>query len=650
MANSAKKPAKKPNDKDQNKQEFQAEVSRLLDIVAHSLYSNRDVFLRELISNASDACDKLRYKASSEAGLLKEERIYGITVRVDKDAKKIIVSDNGIGMDEQDLIDNLGTIARSGTAKFLESAKEKNVDLIGQFGVGFYASFMAADTVEVITKKAGTDMAYSWVSDGKTGFEITESLRDDFGTDVILHVKEDAEEFLNPLHLTKIILTYSDHIDVPINLVHKDEKGEEKQEIINQGSALWTRSKNEITDEQYQQFYSHIGAAAAGGFDIPLQTMHWRAEGTIEYTGLLFLPSMRPWNLFDPQRKHGVRLYVRRVFITDECENLVPAWLRFLKGVIDSQDLPLNISREMLQTNPMVNKIRKGIISKALSTIKALKKEPQDFDNFWRNFGPVLKEGLYEVGDHRDKILDLCIFHSSRRDEQISLQDYVDGMKDGQKEIYYMTGDDYAALKNSPQMEAFIKNDVEVLLMTDTIDGFWVSVVGEYKGHNFASITKGEIDLENMAQDKAGDNAEDNTEDNTADKKEHEEKADAIPEMVTRLKDALDNHVKDVRASKRLVNSLSCLVADAGDADLSVEKIIQQNQDGASQSKRILEVNLEHDVLKVLTDASDDLFKDYAWTVFEQARLLDGQPPKDMTRFIRILNDLTIKAIKPYNT
>ncbi len=632
------KTVKKSNNKDQNKQEFQAEVSRLLGIVAHSLYSNRDVFLRELISNASDACDKLRYKASSEVGLLKQERDYGITVRLDKDAKKIIVSDNGIGMDEQDLIDNLGTIARSGTAKFLEDAKEKNVDLIGQFGVGFYASFMAADTVEVITKKAGTETAYSWVSDGKTGFEITESKRDDFGTDVILNIKDDAEEFLNPLHLTKIILTYSDHIDVPINLVHKDSTGEDKQEIINQGSALWTRSKNEITDEQYQQFYSHIGAAAAGGFDIPLKTMHWRAEGTIEYTGLLFLPSMRPWNLFDPQRKHGVRLYVRRVFITDECENLVPAWLRFLKGVIDSQDLPLNISREMLQTNPMVNKIRKGIVSKALSTIKDLKKEPQDFDNFWRNFGSVLKEGLYEIGDHRDKILDLCVFHSSRRDEQISLQDYVDGMKDGQKEIYYMTGDDYAAIKNSPQMEAFIKNDVEVLLMTDTIDGFWVSVIGNYKDHNFVSITKGEIDLENMNQEtdvKKTDN----------ENEEQDKKDEDVPVIIARLKEALGNHVKSVRSSKRLVNSLACLVADQGDADLSVEKIIQQNQDGASQSKRILEVNLDHDVLTALDKASDEMFKDYAWAIFEQARLLDGQQPKDMTRFIRILNELTVKAI-----
>ncbi|MGH7007795.1 MAG: molecular chaperone HtpG, partial [Stellaceae bacterium] len=458
------------------KRNFEAEVSRLLEIVAHSLYSEREVFLRELVSNASDACDRLRYLALTQPELVKGDTAYRITLTADAAARTLTVADNGIGMSRDELIDNLGTIARSGTSAFVKNLsgdQRKDVALIGQFGVGFYSAFMVADGVEVLSRRAGEETAHLWVSNGKGDYTVDSGTKESRGTAVTLHLKEDAAEFTDPARLRAVVKRHSDHIAVPIVL-----RDQGKDETINAASALWLRPKSEIAAEQYRKFYHHVGHA----FDEPWLTLHSRAEGTLEYTSLLFVPSAKPFDLFDPERKHQVKLYVKRVFVTDDCQPLLPAYLRFLKGVVDSEDLPLNISREMLQANPMLTRMRAQITKRVLGELaKKAKDAPGEYATFWDNFGAVLKEGLYEDREQRDELLALTRFRSTAGDGLVSLDEYVARMKPGQKAIYTISGDTPERVARSPQLEGFRARGVEVLLLTDPVDEFWLPALGAYK-------------------------------------------------------------------------------------------------------------------------------------------------------------------------
>src|SRR5215467_210845 len=470
----------------QETRSFQAEVSRLLDIVAHSLYSEKEIFLRELISNASDACDRLRYAALTEPTLAEGSADYRISLTPNKSTRTLTVSDNGIGMNREELIENLGTIARSGTAAFvnqLSGDARKDMSLIGQFGVGFYSAFMVAEKVEVVSRKAGESEGWRWVSEGKGEFTIESCPEAARGATIMVHLREGEDEYLDPSRLRRIVNTYSDHIGLPILL-----KDAGKEDTINTGSALWTRPKSEITQEQYNEFYHHVGHS----FDDPWLTLHAKAEGVLEYTSLLFVPSVKPFDLFDPQRKSRVKLYVRRVFVTDEANDLLPPYLRFLRGIVDSEDLPLNISREMLQSNPMAVRIRQQLTRRVLTELgKKASEAPEDYAKFWDNFGAVLKEGLYEDRDQRDELLALARFHSTARDGLVSLDEYIAAMRPGQEAIYTIHGDNLDVIKKSPQLEGFRARGVEVLLMTDPIDEFWLPAIARHKDKPFKSATRG---------------------------------------------------------------------------------------------------------------------------------------------------------------
>jgi molecular chaperone HtpG len=473
---------------------FQAEVSRLLDIVAHSLYSEKEIFLRELISNASDACDRLRYAALTEPSLAEGESHYRVVLSPVKSSRTLTIADNGIGMNHDELVENLGTIARSGTAAFmtqLTGDNKKDMNLIGQFGVGFYSAFMVADKVEVSSRKAGDSEGWRWISDGRGSFTIEPAANVARGARITLHLREGDEEYLEPHRLQQIVKRYSDHIALPIVLADGN-----KEETINSASALWTRPRSEITAEQYNEFYHHVGHS----FDEPWLTLHARAEGVLEYTFLLFVPSQKPFDLFDPERKPRVKLYVRRVFITDEGTELLPAYLRFVRGIVDSEDLPLNISREMLQSNPMVARIRQQLTRRVLTDLqKKATEAPEEYAKFWDNFGAVLKEGIYEDREQRDPLLALARFRSTTRDGLVSLDDYVAAMRPEQEAIYTITGDNLDLLKKSPQLEGFRARGVEVLLLTDPVDEFWLPSIGTYKEKPFKSATRGAVDLDKIA-------------------------------------------------------------------------------------------------------------------------------------------------------
>ena len=467
---------------------FQAEVGRILDLMVHSVYSDKEIFLRELISNAADACDRLRYRAIAEPDLLDGDAEFRIRIEVDKDARTITVVDNGEGMGRDELVENLGTIARSGTAAFAErlTGDAKNdVALIGQFGVGFYSAFMVAERVSVVSRAAGAEEAFAWESDGRGEFTVSEAERDARGTEIRLHLREGENEFLEPARLRGVVKTYSDHIAVPVEM---------DGETVNEASALWTRPRNEIEPEQYAEFYRQVGHA----FDEPWLTLHFRAEGTIEYSGLLFVPTSRPFDLFNPDRKPALKLYVKRVFITDDAPELVPGWLRFLRGVVDSEDLPLNLSREMLQRNPVLRRIRDGLVRRVLGELKTKAEAEADkegYEAFWEAFGPVLKEGLYEDSGQREALLELARFRSTASDGWTTLAAYVERMREGQEAIYYIAGEEGAALAGSPHLEGFRARKVEVLLLQDPVDDFWVSAVGEYDGKRLVSVSRGGIDL-----------------------------------------------------------------------------------------------------------------------------------------------------------
>lgn len=628
---------------------FQAEVSRLLDIVANSLYSNKDVFLRELISNGSDACDRLRYAAITQPDLACEDPDYRIALAVDKSARTLTVSDNGIGMNRDDLVENLGTIARSGTLKFmqqLEQARDGDgaMNLIGQFGVGFYAAFVVADRVEVETRKAGEAQGWRWTSDGRGAFTV-EAFDDapTRGTRVRLHLKSDQEGFLEEHNLRRIVRTYSDHIAIPIHL----GEGEEAEQL-NTASALWTRPKSEIDEQQYTEFYRHVSHA----MDEPWLRLHFKAEGKVEYTCLLYVPTQKPFDLFNPDRKHGVKLYVRRVFITDDCADLVPAYMRFLRGVVDSEDLPLNISREVLQHNPLIAKIRQTLVNRVLGELKKkAEKAPEDYAKFWDNFGAVLKEGLYEDPDQREALFELARFRSSARDELISLDDYVRDMKPGQEAIYFIAGDSLEALRKSPQLEGFKAKGVEVLLLADPIDDFWTAAVGTYKDTPLKSVTRGGADLDKIRPE--GEDAEGDAGTSDAEKQADDAKDDArVATLVAFLKTALEGEVKDVRATQRLTESACCLVADEGDMDIHLERLLRQHGQVSDAAKRILEVNPKHPLIARLADcvkegsngAREDL-KDAALLLLDQARIVEGETPSDPGAFARRMSQLVAKGL-----
>ena len=632
----------KVKEKQEEKLEFQAEVAKVLNLVIHSLYSNKEIFLRELISNASDACDKLRYLALTTPGLLDEGTDFKIDISTNKKERSITVADNGIGMNREELIENLGTIARSGTTAFLDSLsgdEQKDAALIGQFGVGFYSCFSVAEKVEVITRKAGDEKAWAWTSDGVGAFSISETERENQGATVTVYLKKEDKEFIEETRIQNIVKTYSDHISIPIMLA-----GKEKASQINAGSALWTRQRKDITEEQYKEFYHHVGHV----FDDPWLILHNRAEGKIEYTNLLFIPSSPPFDLMNPERKHRVKLYVKRIFITDDCEDLMPSYLRFVRGIVDSEDLPLNVSREMLQHNVVVTRIKSALVKRVFRELKKkAEKKPEEYDIFWQNFGAVLKEGLYEDHSSHDKLLELVRFRSTAGtdDQLVSLAEYVERMKDGQEEIFYITGDSPETLRASPQLEGFQARGAEVLLLTDPIDEFWLPAVAAYQEKRFTSVTASGIDLSKIKKEtKEGDKgAEKNDVDNWDDA--------AVAKLILAFKESLGEAVKDVRASDRLTESAVCLVAAEGDMDLHLQRMLKmQGHMDIPATARVLEFNPGHSLIKKLTDSVDKAAKkqdiaDAALVLFDQARIVEGEAIDDPASFSQRLNWLMEKGL-----
>ena len=630
---------------------FQAEVSRLLGLMANSLYREKEIFLRELISNASDACDRLRYAAITQPDLLGDDAALQVTIAPDKKGGVLVVADNGIGMSRDELIDNLGTIARSGTEDFVkqmaEAAAEDGEDrqdgqagqdgrsagLIGQFGVGFYSAFMVAKRVEVVTRRADEAEGWRWQSDGSGSFTIAPAADAGRGTRIALHLRKDAREFLEPLRVRTVVKAYSDHIGLPIWL--ENESGQ--KEMVNEGSALWSRPRSEIDEAQYREFYHHIAHMPGD----PWHTIHLHAEGRIEYTALLFVPDTRPFDLFDPARRHGVRLYVRRVFITDDCEGLLPPWLRFMRGVVDSSDLALNVSRETLQHDPILAKMRAGLVKRVFSDLaKRAKKEPEEYATFWRNFGAVLKEGLYEDAGQKERLLPLVRFQSVTGGERwLSLDDYVEAMPEGQEAIYYVSGDDPATLRRSPHIEGFRARGVDVLLMADPVDQFWLPMVGAYGEKPFRSVTQGASDLERFA---VTDRAEADAADAPA--------PGEIDKLIALVKLTLADAVKDVRTSERLTDSPVCLVADEGDLDMHLERLLRQHKHELPAQKRVLEINPTHNLTRALTrmlgqKGATEALEDAAHLLMDQALILEGEPVPDPAAFARRLSGLVSRAL-----
>lgn len=633
---------------------FQAEVARLLHLMVHSVYSNKDIFLRELVSNAADACERLRHAALTDPDLTRDNPDFAIRLSADKAAGRLVVSDNGIGMTREEMIENLGTIARSGTRAFMDKLGEARDGsaLIGQFGVGFYSAFMVADRVEVTSRAAGAQDGWRWRSDGLGSFTVEPVTADDpdlpmRGTQVVLHLKEDAAEYAQAGTIERIVRAYSAHVPVPILLAEATPEGdaaeagdEPKERQLADGSALWTRPKSEIGEDEYREFYGHV----SGQFDAPALTLHYRAEGRHEYSVLLFLPSMKPFDLFDPDRKGRVKLYVRRVFIADDVE-LLPAWLRFVRGIIDSADLPLNLSREMLQHNPVLESIRKGVTNRVLSELQKLSEnDAEAYGKLWETFGPVLKEGLYEDFERREKLLGLARFRSDRSGDNgwRSLADYVADMRENQTQIFYATGSGLDAIKASPHLEGFRARGVEVLYLSDPVDAFWVQVAQGFDGKPFQSVTQGAAALDGIplktgeASEKPGGEAEG-------------EGAD-IGLVAAFLKETLGERVSDVRVSARLAESPVCLVAPENGPDRQLEKLMSRQQGaGGGAFAPVLEFNPSHTLLKRLSGALSgpgdrQHLADTALLLFDQALILDGEVPADPVAFARRLSAVMDKG------
>ena len=626
-------------------QQFQTEVSQILNLVIRSLYSNKEIFLRELISNASDAAEKLRFEALSNDALYEGDADLRIRVSVDKEQRQLKISDNGIGMNRDEVAENIGTIARSGTRAFIESMSgdsDKDSRLIGQFGVGFYSAFIVADRVTLISRRAGEDaeQGVKWESQGKGSYTIETVEKQQRGTEIILHLREDEDEFLESYRLRSIINKFSDHISIPVVMLkehygadedEKEEPQEPEWEQVNTGTALWMRQKSDISQDEYNEFYKHI----AHDFEDPLAQIHNRVEGTNEYTSLLFLPKRAPFDLYTPEQKHGVKLYVRRVFIMDEADQLMPRYLRFIKGVVDADDLPLNVSREILQHSKKIDAIRKSNVKRVLSLLEKLAKEDQeDYLTFWKTFGRVLKEGPAEDMVNAERIAGLLRFSSTKSegDEQsVSLDDYLERMQEKQEKIYYITADSDAAARFSPHLEVFKKNDIEVLLLTDHVDEWLVSHLHEYKGKQLQSVAKGEVDLEQLKSD----------EEQKSIKKSSKEQS----KFLKRLEKALGGKAKEVRLSQRLTESSACLVVDDHDMSQYLARVLQQMGQDAPAPTPILEINLDHPVvskLQLLDDQQE--FEELSSVIFDQALLAEGGKLDDPAGFVRRLNNLLSSA------
>ncbi|MFK5985849.1 MAG: molecular chaperone HtpG [Pseudomonadota bacterium] len=665
---------------------FQTEVNQLLKLMIHSLYSNKEIFLRELVSNASDAIDKLRFEAISESKLYEDDPDLKIFISVDKEANSITISDNGIGMSRDEVIDNIGTIAKSGTKQFMEALsgdQQKDAHIIGQFGVGFYSAFIVADEVSLKTRRAGTDAenAVLWTSKGEGEFSIETVVKQSRGTEVTLHMREDASEFLEAMRVRTIIKTYSDHISIPIEMLKEpmppmptpegeaSAEGEEQAakeeqeevieyEVVNSASALWTRNKQDISEEEYSEFYKHVGH----DFEDPLTHIHSQVEGKYEYTSLLFIPQRAPFDLWDRDRKHGIKLYVRRVFIMDETEKLMPNYLRFVRGIIDSNDLPLNVSREILQGSKILDSIRNGSVKKVLAALQKLANadDKEQYNKFWKEFGRVIKEGPGEDFSNREKIAKLIRFASTDKDtddQVVSLDDYIARMpkaeeqatdeadadakdddkatdatedKGNQKAIYYITADSFAAAKSSPHLEIFRKKGIEVLLLSDRVDEFLMSSLPEYDGIELKSIARGELDLGDL--------------ENEEDKKEQEKAEEDFKDFVTKVKDALGDEVKEVRLTHRLTDSPACLVTGDHDMSANLERMLKQAGQDVMGHKPIFEINPAHPlVVRLKTETDGDRFTDWTKILFDQALLSEGGQLEDPASFVARLNKMLLE-------
>lgn len=622
---------------------FQTEVKQLLNLMIHSLYSNKEIFLRELISNAADAADKLRFEALSDDALYEEDAELKIRVDFDKEARTITITDNGVGMTRQEVIDNIGTIARSGTKAFfgkLTGDEAKDSQLIGQFGVGFYSAFIVADKVTLKTRRAGLTAEHGviWQSTGEGEFSIENVDMPIRGTEVTLHLREAEDEFLNGWRIRNIISKYSDHINLPIVMQKEAEPDEDGNvddskvefETVNKATALWTLSKNDISDDQYKEFYKQV----AHDFEDPLTWSHNKVEGNIEYTSLLFIPSRAPFDLWDRDRMHGIKLYVKRVFIMEDSEQLMPRYLRFIRGVIDTNDLPLNVSREILQSSKTIDTIRAASVKKILSELnKMAENAPEQYSDFWKEFGQVIKEGPGEDFANKETLAKLLRFATteSGSDEQtVSLADYVSRMKEKQDKIYYITAESYAAAKNSPHLEVFRKKGIEVLLLTDRVDEWLVNSLTEFDGKHLQSVAKGDLDLGDLEDE--------------AEKKAHEEVEKNFEDLVERVKKTLDDKVKDVRITHRLTDSPACLVADHYDMSGNLERMLKAAGQQVSGSKPILELNPEHPMVAKLKDeSSDDKFADWTSILFDQALLAEGGQLDDPASFVKKLNAMLLQ-------
>ncbi|ASM77263.1 heat-shock protein Hsp90 [Vitreoscilla filiformis] len=617
---------------------FQAEVKQILHLVTHSLYSNKEIFLRELVSNASDACDKLRFEALNNAALFEDAPNLEVRVFFDKDAKTLTIRDNGIGMSAEEAAANLGTIAKSGTREFmakLEGDQKKDANLIGQFGVGFYSGFIVADRITVETRRAGlpADQGVRWSSEGTGEYELETITKPTRGTDIVLHLRdEEASDFLSTWKLKSIISKYSDHLNLPV-LMEKEtwdaEKSEQVKtdewETVNKAAAIWTRSKSDITDSEYQDFYKQISYDQAA----PLAYTHNRVEGRSEYTQLLFIPAKAPFDLWNRDKRGGVKLYVKRVFIMDDAEALMPTYMRFVKGVIDSADLPLNVSRELLQESRDVKAIREGSTKRVLSMLEGLANSEEAADkekyaSFWKEFGAVMKEGVGEDHTNQERLAKLLRFASTHADEGVSFADYVSRMKEGQDAIYYITADSLQGAKTSPQLEIFKKKGIEVLLLTDRVDEWMLSHLYEFEGHSLQSVAKGAVDLGKLQDEE--------------EKKKAEEAAEAFKPVLERLKDSLKERAKDVRVTTRLVDSPACLVVEDGDMSAHLARMLKQAGQAAPNAKPILEINAEHALVKKLE--GDARFDDLAQILFDQAVLADGGQLEDPAAYVRRINAL----------
>ena len=617
--------------------QFAADTGKILDIVIDSLYSQKEIFLRELVSNASDAISKRQLDslqgeaAGSFDGL--------ISIAVDKKAKSLSITDNGIGLNEADLKSTLGTIASSGTKAFLEQMEQSGdkstsqSQLIGQFGVGFYAAFMVAERVEVLSKKSDSDSAFCWASDGKTGFTISAADKQDTGTAITLFLKSDAKEFLEEERISHLIKKYSDHISFPIQWLDKD--GESKR--LNASTALWTKPAKDISEDDYKAFYNSVSAS----YDTPFATLHNKTEGVVEFTNLLFIPSVAPYDLYDPDRKSKIQLYVNRVFITDQCDELVPKWMRFLRGVIDTPDVNLNVSREMLQHSPVITKIRKSLVKRVLSELKkSIEKRRDDYQNFWDGFGRVIKEGIYEDADNRAKILEVSFFKSAKSSKMVTLDEYIDAFAEGQQEIYYLSVEDPALAAGSPHLEGFEAKGVDVLILSDPVDDFWLANTVDYKGKTFRSISRGDVDLSGI---KSADGKDADDDKNAA---EDSKSADTA---VAKIKDVLSARVADVKPSKNLAKSVARLIADENAMDAQMERFMRMHNADFKGAPKILEVNAKHPLITALNDrlATGDFAEanDFAELIYQSALISDGKQVDDPHAFAEKLAKVMQKAL-----